>query len=186
MLKPRLNNQPGVWCCKCGKYVARSKHIRLKITGQPCPQRNSSVVLTKEGFNQSEKRLDDAFEKLQTDFNATSKHTLTWNRKLGKVIGRDDEGKIDCTSCGHAWRWRDRAHIRNTICKPSLKSENSASSSSTNAIVKPAVRLRQKTTLQNAPTVSASSSAVNPSSSSSSQQPPGSANVDVDRRRGIG
>ena len=45
VLKPRPNNQPGVFCCKCGKYVARSKHIRLKITGQPCPQKDSPIIL---------------------------------------------------------------------------------------------------------------------------------------------
>ena len=114
VLKPRPNNQPGVFCCKCGKFVARSKHIRLKITGQPCPQRDSTIILEQEGFNQSEKRLDDAFQKLLTDYNATSKHTLEWNRKLGKIVGRDDEGKINCTACGRTWPWKDRSNIRRT------------------------------------------------------------------------
>ena len=40
ILKPRPNNQPGVFCCKCGKFVARSKHIRLKITGTLCSQKD--------------------------------------------------------------------------------------------------------------------------------------------------
>ena len=186
MLKPRLNSQPGVWCCKCGKYVARSKHIRLKITGQPGPQRNSTVILTQEGFHQSEKRLDDAFEKLQNDYNAKSKHTLTWNRKLGKVVGRDDEGKIDCTVCGRSWKWKDRANMRNTVCKPISKPEASASIGSASEAVRPTVRLRQKTKPQNALPTFTSSNLEHPSSSSSSLQPPGLSNADVVRRRGIG
>ena len=43
VLKPRTNNKPGVFCCKCGKFVARSKHIRFKITSKPCPQKDSTM-----------------------------------------------------------------------------------------------------------------------------------------------
>ena len=47
---PRPNNKPGVFCCKCGKFVARSKHIKLKITAIPCTQKDSQTILTEEGL----------------------------------------------------------------------------------------------------------------------------------------
>ena len=40
LLAPRVGN-PGVYCKKCGRYVARLKHIRLKITGKPCSQKDA-------------------------------------------------------------------------------------------------------------------------------------------------
>lgn len=191
VLKPRPNNQPGVFCCKCGKFVARSKHIRLKITSQPCAQRDSPIILEKEGFNQSEKRLDDAFQKLLTDYNATSKHTLEWNRKLGKVVGREDEGKINCTACGHTWPWKDRNNIRRTICRQTPQTRPSKPISPAPSAQKPLLRLRCKTrpsemakppSLDYIIPVHENASA----SSSTDARPSGHPNDDVVRRKGVG
>ena len=191
VLKPRPNNQPGVFCCKCGKFVARSKHIRLKITSQPCAQRDSPIILEKEGFNQSEKRLDDAFQKLLTDYNATSKHTLEWNRKLGKVVGREDEGKINCTACGHTWPWKDRNNIRRTICRQTPQPRPSKPISPAPSAQKPLLRLRCKTrpsemakppSLDYIIPVHENASA----SSSTDARPSGHPNDDVVRRKGVG
>ena len=65
---PRPNNKPGVFCCKCGKFVARSKHIKLKITAIPCTQKDSQTILTEEGYSRSQNRLDTAYEKLQQKY----------------------------------------------------------------------------------------------------------------------
>lgn len=146
LLKPRPNNQPGVFCCKCGKFVARSKHIRLKITGQPCTQKDSTVILENEGFARSQTRLDDVFQKVLTDYNAESKHDLQWNRKLGKVPGSTDEGLLNCIVCQKQWKWKDRANIRRTRCAPTESNNPSASSSSSHLIALTR-RLRRKTTL---------------------------------------
>ena len=192
MLKPRQSNQPGVWSCKCGKYVARSKHIRLKITNKPCFQKNSTVILEQDGFHQSEKRLDDALDKLLKDYKAKSKHTLEWNRKLGKIVGREDEGKINCTACGRTWKWKDRANMRNTICKPIRPQKNIVPPQRSADSVVPSARLRQKTTPENVSQFKTSkhdipsSSTDNASSSTLHPQPPGSSNDDVVRRKGIG
>ncbi|CAK0808727.1 unnamed protein product, partial [Prorocentrum cordatum] len=37
-LAQRPGGKPGVWCRKCGKFVERLQHVRLKITGKPCEQ----------------------------------------------------------------------------------------------------------------------------------------------------
>ena len=118
LLKPRPNGQPGVYCCKCGKFVARSKHIKLKITSHPCPQKDSTVILQEEGFNRSEARLDELFQKLQSDYNSTAKHSLEWNRKIGKIPNTPDEGLLSCTTCLRKWKWKDRANLKRSSCKP--------------------------------------------------------------------
>lgn len=156
-MRPRPNNQPGVYCCKCGKFVARSKHIRLKITSQPCTQKDSTVFLEEEGFSLSQTRLDDLFEKFQTDYNAESKHVLQWNRKIEKIGGREDEGLIHCTACQRQWKWKDRANLRSTRCKPIQTTLQPASSSTSPPII-PTRRLRVKTTLLPADVPAASSS----------------------------
>lgn len=58
-MAPR-KNIPGVWCRKCGQYVTRLKHVKLKITGKYCPQANlpQAQWLNEEGFHRSEARLD--------------------------------------------------------------------------------------------------------------------------------
>ena len=55
-LCPRPNNKPGVFSCKCGKFVARSKHIMLKITSLPRTQKDSQVILTEEGYSRNQNR----------------------------------------------------------------------------------------------------------------------------------
>ena len=107
-----------MYCCKCGKFVACSKHIKLKITAQPCPQKDSTVILQEEGFNRSEARLDGLFQKLQADCNSTAKHSLEWNRKIGKILNTPDEGLLSCTTCLRKWTWKDRANLKRASCKP--------------------------------------------------------------------
>ena len=168
--------------------MARSKHIRLKITGTVCSQKDSPIILDKEGFHQNDKKLDDAYHKLITDYNATSHHKLEWNRKLGKVVGRDDEGKINCTQCGRYWPWKDRANIRRTTCIPnSISSAPSHQISPTPPII-PTVRLRTKTTPTQSHQASASSHVPSESSSSTALPAPSSGhdNADVKKRRGVG
>ena len=81
VLKPRPGGQPGVFGCKCGTFVAISKHTGLKITNTPCPQKNSAIILEQEGFNRSEARLVGLYQKLQEDYNRDAKHHLVWNQR---------------------------------------------------------------------------------------------------------
>ena len=106
------------WCRKCGKFVTRLKHVRLKITSVPCTQSELPVArwLAKEGFLQSESRLDQNRKDLET-FNKGG-HDLDWNRRVGKVPGAPDEGIITCRSCKLTWSWRYRhTTLKNSICK---------------------------------------------------------------------
>ena len=111
LLKPRPNGLPGVFCCRCGKYVARSKHIRLKITRAPCTQKHSEVELTQEGFSRSQTRLDNLFGTLNRKYNRDKGHVFSWNRKIGKNVGAADEGILQCKACTRVWKWKDRANI---------------------------------------------------------------------------
>lgn len=121
MLKPRPNNQPGVFCCKCGKHIARSKHIHLKITSQPCPQKDSIIILQEEGFNRSQSRLDALYRTLQSDYNSKAQHTPQCNRKLGKILVSEDDGVLQCTTRHRMWKWKDRASLYRTINSNLLK-----------------------------------------------------------------
>lgn len=117
-IAPRVGN-PGVWCKKCGLCVARLKHVRLKGTGNPCKQANlpPSQWLTQEGYHRSESRITELEASLQ-QYN-TDNHELTWNRKIGKVAGREDEGKIKCTKCGREWSWKHRNNnLKRSKCRP--------------------------------------------------------------------
>ena len=51
LLAPRVGN-PGVFCRKCGKFVARIQHVRLKITSKICPRIDapSDKWVTQEGL----------------------------------------------------------------------------------------------------------------------------------------
>ena len=162
-----------MFCCKCGKFVARSKHIRLKITSKPCPQKDSTVILHEEGFNRSQNRLDDLFQKLQDDYNATAKHSLEWNRKIGKTIDSPDEGIINCVACNRTWRWKDRQNIRDTKCKAKIAvtcPEKASSSTSRTQTIAPKRRLNSKTSPANAAQPSVSSS--DPAQSTSHRENP--------------
>lgn len=103
-IRPGPNGKPGAFCCKCGKYVTRHKHIKLKITGTPCPQRNSTLILSEEGFNRNTNRLDSLYQELEEKYNNTAKHTLEWNRQIGKTVGSADEGIIKCVACSRQWK----------------------------------------------------------------------------------
>ena len=98
--------------------MTRLKHVRLKITSVPCAQSELPVArwLAKEGFLQSESRLDQNRKDLET-FNKGG-HDLDWNRRVGKVPGAPDEGIITCRSCKLTWSWRYRhTTLKNSICK---------------------------------------------------------------------
>ena len=98
--------------------MTRLKHVRLKITSVPCTQSELPVArwLAKEGFLQSESRLDQNRKDLET-FNKGG-HDLDWNRRVGKVPGAPDEGIITCRSCKLTWSWRYRhTTLKNSICK---------------------------------------------------------------------
>ena len=131
------------FCCKCGKFVSRSKHIKLKITNNPCPQRHSEIILEQDGFNRSEKRLDDLYQDLCSRYNASAGHNLEWNRKIGKIINSNDEGLLKCLNCHRTWRWKDRRCLPQTKCTQPNRSASSAMPSS--EVVLPRRRLNTKT-----------------------------------------
>ncbi|CAK0853302.1 unnamed protein product [Prorocentrum cordatum] len=101
----------GVWCRKCGKYVQRLQHVRLKITSAPCTAADlpEERWLQTKGHRQSTTRLDKLERQLHENYNSGG-HTLTWNRQTGQVKGALDEGRIQCTVCGRAWRWQHRTN----------------------------------------------------------------------------
>ena len=117
LLAPRVGN-PGVYCRKCGKFVARMKHIRLKITSQPCAHKDAPPErwVSGEGWSQASARLDALEYDLHNKYNKGG-HSLTWNRRVGKIAGKDDEGLITCVLCFRQWRWKDRvSNLPRTIC----------------------------------------------------------------------
>ena len=118
-LAPRKDAE-GVWCRKCGKYVQRLQHVRLKITGAPCTAADlpEERWLQTEGHRQSTTNLDKLERELHEKYNSGG-HTLTWNRQTGQVKGAPDEGRIQCTVCGRAWRWQHRTNnLPRTTCSP--------------------------------------------------------------------
>ena len=117
---PRPNGKPGAFCCKSGKYVTRHKHIKIKITGIPCLQKNSTVILSEEGFNRNSNRIDSLYQELEEKYNQTSKHTLEWNRRIGKIVGAEDEGLIRCLVCSRQWKWIYRSNMKKTRCSPQI------------------------------------------------------------------
>ena len=114
LLAPR-DTGSGLWCRRCGKYVQRLEHVRLKITGQPCDHPNGPL-LHSEGYSRSSARLDALERELNLKYNR-GRHMLLWNRKVGKVIGSSDEGFIRCLKCKRQWRWKDRVNnLLRTTC----------------------------------------------------------------------
>ena len=199
VLKPRPGGQPGVFCCKCGKFVARSKHIRLKITSQPCPQKDSPIILEQEGFNRSTSRLDDLFKKLNDDYNSKSCHSLEWNRKIGKIAGSQDEGLLKCTACQRTWKWKDRRNIRTTRCSenqtnnPSSNTQSASSSHNPNPLSQQTVPRRRLYTKTKPSQIAADpSTAVSTTPTEAANWPPASASATgttgtaVSYRTGIG
>lgn len=57
-----------MWCKHCGKYTSMLKHVRLKITKNPCSSPNGPI-LVQEGHNMAENRLDGLERELNTKYN---------------------------------------------------------------------------------------------------------------------
>jgi hypothetical protein len=132
----------GLWCRKCGRFVARVIHVRLKITSKPCPFKDlpESKWLAKEGAATSEARLDLAEKELQDKYNKGG-HELRWNRKLGKIVGSEEEGKIECLRCGRKWSWKYRVNnLPRSTCTQTAEASSSASAqpAAPKAVAKPA------------------------------------------------
>lgn len=147
---PRPNGKPGAFCCKCGKYVTRHKHIKIKITGIPCLQKNSTVILSEEGFNRNSNRIDSLYQELEEKYNQTSKHTLEWNRRIGKIVGAEDEGLIRCLVCSRQWKWKYRSNMKKTRCSPQILPIAELASSSSHIVIprdtdRPAPKFRMRT-----------------------------------------
>ena len=100
LLAPRVGN-PGVYCRTCGKFVARMKHIRLKITSQPCAHKDAPPErwVSGEGWGQASARLDALEYDLHNKYNKGG-HSLTWNRRVGKIAGKAKRGSshVFCVS----------------------------------------------------------------------------------------
>ena len=104
LLAPR--EQGGFWCRLCGKHTALAKHVRLKITRQPCANQGGEI-LAREGFYHNDNRLDQLERELNIRYNL-GKHLLHWNRRTGKELGSQEEGWLQCLRCRRKWRWKDR------------------------------------------------------------------------------
>lgn len=73
-------------------------------------------MLEQEGFHHNENHLDLLERELNLKYN-TAKHVLLWNRRTGKTIDAEDEGKLECLKCGRQWRWKDRiCNLPRTKC----------------------------------------------------------------------
>ena len=92
LLAPR--EQGGFWCRLCGKHTAWAKHVRLKITRQPCANQGGEI-LAREGFYHNDNRLDQLERELNTRY-SLGKHLLHWNRRTGKELGSQEEGWLQC------------------------------------------------------------------------------------------
>ena len=99
----------GVFCCRCGKQAKNQKH---QILNKPCkfPDLEPSQWLTTPGFQQSQHRIHEAENLLNSQYNP-GKHVLVWNRKLGKVKNKPDYGLLWCSACGRSWAWAQRMII---------------------------------------------------------------------------
>jgi hypothetical protein len=81
----KLIPEGGVFCCRCGKQTKNMKHQRLKILNKLCkfPDLDPSQWLTAPGFHNSTNRIIAAEKDVNGKYNL-GKHSLIWNRKLGK------------------------------------------------------------------------------------------------------
>ena len=98
-----------VFCCRCGKQTKNLKHQRLKILNKPCayPDLPETQWLTEPGFNSSIHRTLALEKQLNEQYN-TPKHSLIWNRQVGKDRERPNFGKLWCSACGREWPWMYR------------------------------------------------------------------------------
>lgn len=73
--------------------------------------------LTQEGFHRSQARIAELEASLQ-QYNIGG-HELVWNKKIGKIAGREDEGRITCARCRREWFWRHRnSNLKISKCRP--------------------------------------------------------------------
>ena len=166
-IRPRVEGRPGVWCRKCGKFVTRLKHVKLKITGTECSQKDlpESEWLEEEGYARSTARIKQLRRELHSKYNR-GRHVLYWNEQIGKEVGSPDEGLLHSFRCGRDWKWKDRANMRLTVCRPRRKPVAGTK--------KPRYRLKKKSREQDVvyrqreEVVSLVPDTVQPSSSSSS------------------
>ena len=110
----------GVFCCRCGKLTKNQKHQRLKILNKPWrfPDLEPSQWLTTPGFQQSQHRMHEAENLLNSQYNP-GKHVLVWNRKLGKIKNKPDCGLLWCSACGRSWAWaQTMSNLKRTTCNP--------------------------------------------------------------------
>ena len=101
--------QGGFWCRLCGNHTALAKHVRLKITRQPCANQGGEI-LEREGFYHNDNRLDQLERELNIRYNL-GKHLLHWNRRTGKELGSQEEGWLQCLRCRRKWRWKELSRI---------------------------------------------------------------------------
>ena len=150
----------GMWCRKCGKQCARLKHIRLKITKNPCPHatKDESQWLDQPGYNMSSHRLDLLQEELEEKYNKGG-HVLTWNRQIGKIIDSTTGGLIHCSRCHKQWRWKDRVNnLPRSKCIPVSPARSSSSQNITNNPI-PKFRIRGKQNPDANPSMSSNAAA---------------------------
>ena len=119
-----LKNIPdgsGVFCCKCGRQVKRTEHIRLKILRKPCtyPDLPEAEWLSEPGAINSVLRLRDAEDHMNNVHN-TGNHQLTWNRQAGKVSSQANYGLIWCSRCDRTFAWKNRRKNLKTVCQPKV------------------------------------------------------------------
>lgn len=116
-----LKNIPdgGVICCKCGRQVKRTEHIRLKILKKPCtyPNLPESEWLSEPGAINSALRLNDA-ERHMSEVHNTGHHQITWNRQVGKVASQPKHGLLWCAKCDKTFSWKNRHQSLKKICHP--------------------------------------------------------------------
>ena len=68
-----------------GKFVTRLKHVKLKITGTECSQKDlpESEWLEEEGYARSTARIKQLRRELHSKYNR-GRHVLYWNEQIGK------------------------------------------------------------------------------------------------------
>ena len=111
----------GVFCVKCGKCTSRLEHLNLRILKKKCPFPNlePSAWMDTPGKINATARLDKLERDMNDKYN-TPKHSLFWNRKLGKEPKQEDSyGKLWCRLCGRTFAWRYRHNnLPKTVCRP--------------------------------------------------------------------
>ena len=93
----------------------------LRILKKKCPFPNlePSAWMDTPGKINATARLDKLERDMNDKYN-TPKHSLVWNRKLGKEPKQEDSyGKLWCRLCGRTFAWRYRHNnLPKTVCRP--------------------------------------------------------------------